>query len=117
MALPHRVAGQALVSVPWEHALTVEEGQEALHWDMRLAQQLLDAVRQPGSAWHAYAKYQHDPDFLSEFKNELAHFVGRPSPIYHAARMTNNFSGGASRNISRPCKQSARHRSESRLRS
>ena len=49
------LAGQALVSVPWEHALTVEEGQEALHWDMRLAQRLLDAVRQPGSAWHVYA--------------------------------------------------------------
>lgn len=44
-----------MVSVPWEHALTVEEGQEALHWDMRLALQLLDAVRQPGSAWHVYA--------------------------------------------------------------
>ena len=34
----------------------------------------------------AYAQYQHDPEFLAEFKNELAHFVGRPSPIYHAAR-------------------------------
>ncbi|HRK36974.1 MAG TPA: tryptophan synthase subunit beta [Burkholderiaceae bacterium] len=42
----------------------------------------------------AYAKYQHDPDFLAEFKNELAHFVGRPSPIYHAAR-TSQEQGGA----------------------
>jgi tryptophan synthase beta chain len=41
----------------------------------------------------AYAKYQHDPDFLSEFKNELAHFVGRPSPIYHAARMSREVGG------------------------
>ena len=32
----------------------------------------------------AYAKYQHDPEFLREFNYELAHFVGRPSPIYHA---------------------------------
>ena len=24
----------------------------------------------------AYAKYQHDPEFLAEFKSELAHFVG-----------------------------------------
>lgn len=36
----------------------------------------------------AYAKYQHDPEFLAEFHSELAHFVGRPSPIYHAARMS-----------------------------
>ena len=41
----------------------------------------------------AYAKYQHDPDFLTEFKNELAHFVGRPSPIYHAARMSREVGG------------------------
>ncbi len=42
----------------------------------------------------AYARYQHDPEFLAEFKNELAHFVGRPSPIYHAARMSQE-QGGA----------------------
>ncbi|HSV53200.1 MAG TPA: tryptophan synthase subunit beta [Burkholderiaceae bacterium] len=42
----------------------------------------------------AYARYQHDPEFLAEFKYELAHFVGRPSPIYHAARMSRE-QGGA----------------------
>jgi tryptophan synthase beta chain len=42
----------------------------------------------------AYAKYQHDPEFLAEFKSELAHFVGRPSPVYHAARMSRE-TGGA----------------------
>ena len=36
----------------------------------------------------AYARYQHDPAFLAEFRYELKHFVGRPSPIYHAARMS-----------------------------
>jgi len=42
----------------------------------------------------AYAKYQHEPEFLKEFQYELAHFVGRPSPIYHAARMSRE-QGGA----------------------
>ena len=42
----------------------------------------------------AYAKYQHDPAFLKEFHYELKHFVGRPSPIYHAAR-TSREQGGA----------------------
>ena len=42
----------------------------------------------------AYAKYQHDPEFLAEFNYELKHFVGRPSPIYHAARMSRE-QGGA----------------------
>ena len=26
----------------------------------------------------AYAKYQHDPEFLAEFQRELAHFVVEP---------------------------------------
>ena len=41
----------------------------------------------------AYAKYQHDPAFVAEFKYELAHFVGRPSTIYHSARMSRGQSG------------------------
>ncbi|QRR33115.1 tryptophan synthase subunit beta [Hydrogenophaga sp. YM1] len=41
----------------------------------------------------AYEKYQHDPDFLAEFRYELAHFVGRPSPVYHAARMSREMGG------------------------
>jgi tryptophan synthase beta chain len=42
----------------------------------------------------AYARYQHDPEFLAEFHYELKHFVGRPSPVYHAAR-TSREQGGA----------------------
>ena len=42
----------------------------------------------------AYAKYQNDPEFLAEFRKELAHFVGRPSPVYHAERMSRE-AGGA----------------------
>ncbi|MBS0609006.1 MAG: tryptophan synthase subunit beta, partial [Proteobacteria bacterium] len=34
----------------------------------------------------AYARYQHDPALLAEFRYEPAHFVRRPSPVYHAAR-------------------------------
>ncbi len=41
----------------------------------------------------AYAQYQNDPDFLAEFRYELAHFVGRPSPVYHAARMSQEMGG------------------------
>jgi len=42
----------------------------------------------------AYARYQHDPEFKREFEYELKHFVGRPSPIYHAERMSRE-QGGA----------------------
>ena len=41
----------------------------------------------------AYARYKDDPAFLAEFAYELKHFVGRPSPIYHAARTSRELGG------------------------
>ena len=41
----------------------------------------------------AYARYQHDPQFVAEFNYELAHFVGRPTPVYHAARTSQEMGG------------------------
>ncbi|TDQ42515.1 tryptophan synthase beta chain [Tepidicella xavieri] len=41
----------------------------------------------------AYARYQHDLAFQREFRHELAHFVGRPSPIYHAQRLSHELGG------------------------
>ncbi len=40
-----------------------------------------------------YDKYKDDPDFLKEFHHDLKHFVGRPSPIYFAERLTNQIGG------------------------
>ena len=42
----------------------------------------------------AYARYSVDPEFLDEFRYELKHFVGRPSPVYHAKRWS-GMAGGA----------------------
>ncbi|MBA4176856.1 MAG: tryptophan synthase subunit beta [Leptothrix sp. (in: Bacteria)] len=41
----------------------------------------------------AYARYRDDPEFVAEFRRELKHFVGRPSPIYHAARLSREVGG------------------------
>ena len=41
-----------------------------------------------------YARYQHDAEFKAELADELRHFVGRPSPIYHAKRWS-QVAGGA----------------------
>jgi len=40
-----------------------------------------------------YARYQHDPDFVAEFEWELKHYVGRPSPVYHAQRWSTKLGG------------------------
>jgi tryptophan synthase beta chain len=41
----------------------------------------------------AYEHYRHDPAFMAEYRSELHHFVGRPSPIYHAARLSRELGG------------------------
>lgn len=41
----------------------------------------------------AYFHYRHDPDFQAEFRHELKHYVGRPSPIYHAKRWSEQLGG------------------------
>ena len=40
-----------------------------------------------------YEKYKDDPEFLAEFHSDLRHFVGRPSPIYFAERLTKQVGG------------------------
>jgi tryptophan synthase beta chain len=41
----------------------------------------------------AYERYLQDPDFLRELDEDLAHYVGRPSPIYHARRWSEQLGG------------------------
>jgi len=43
--------------------------------------------------WQAYEKFCVDPDFLRELDEDLAHFVGRPSPLYHAERWSKQLGG------------------------
>ena len=42
----------------------------------------------------AYYRYMKDKDFLAELDYDLQHYVGRPSPIYHAERLSRE-AGGA----------------------
>ena len=41
----------------------------------------------------AYARCRKDPEFLAEFHYELKHYVGRPSPVYHARRWSELLGG------------------------
>jgi len=40
-----------------------------------------------------YEEVRHDRAFQEEFQRELKHFVGRPSPIYHAKRWSEQLGG------------------------
>jgi tryptophan synthase beta chain len=41
----------------------------------------------------AYLRYRDDPDFIAEFQEELAEYVGRPSPVYYARRLSEETEG------------------------
>src|ERR1043165_9204584 len=41
----------------------------------------------------AYAAARQDPSFADEFAYYLEHYVGRPSPLYFAERLTQHFGG------------------------
>ncbi|HEY0720183.1 MAG TPA: tryptophan synthase subunit beta [Gammaproteobacteria bacterium] len=47
----------------------------------------LDELRQ------AYDRYKDDAEFKAELDYELKHFVGRPSPVYHAKRLSEKLGG------------------------
>lgn len=40
-----------------------------------------------------YASLKDDPEFQAEFDHDLAHYVGRPSPLYHARRWSAQLGG------------------------
>ena len=56
-----------------------------------VAETLMQAVLQ---LQDAYRTAQHDPTFWAQFRAELADYVGRPSPLYFAKRLTEK-AGGA----------------------
>ena len=41
----------------------------------------------------AYLRLREDPEFLAELDRDLTHYVGRPSPIYHAERLSQHVGG------------------------
>jgi len=41
----------------------------------------------------AYDRSRVDPEFQAEFHYELKHYVGRPSPVYHAKRLSQKYGG------------------------
>jgi len=40
-----------------------------------------------------YDRARSDPAFMAEFEYELKHYVGRPSPVYHARRLSEAYGG------------------------
>ena len=65
-------------------------GHFGLYGGTFVAETLIDALDELRAA---YEKYQNDEEFKREFAYELKHYVGRPSPVYHAKRWSDHFGG------------------------
>lgn len=55
-----------------------------------MAETLIPAVEE---LREQYLRFRDDPEFKAEFAYELKHYVGRPSPIYHAKRLSDDLGG------------------------
>ncbi len=67
-----------------------ESGHFGQYGGVFVAETLIQALDQLKAE---YERYRNDPAFRAEFEYELKHYVGRPSPIYHAKRWSEHFGG------------------------
>ena len=68
-----------------------EHGRFGIYGGKFVAETLMSALAELESL---YNDLKDDPAFLREFDLDLAHYVGRPSPLYEAARWSDMIGGG-----------------------
>lgn len=67
-----------------------ERGHFGPYGGLFIAETLIPAVEELDDA---YKKYMTDPEFMAELDKDFQHYVGRPSPLYHAERWTRELGG------------------------
>ncbi len=72
------------------HELPDERGHFGRYGGVFVAETLVHALDELKRAYEACRK---DPEFVAEFEYELKHYVGRPSPVYHAKRWSQMLGG------------------------
>ncbi len=72
------------------HELPDEQGHFGRYGGVFVAETLVHALDDLRRAYEACRK---DPGFVAEFEYELKHYVGRPSPVYHARRWSQRLGG------------------------
>ena len=77
-------------SVEDYHQYPDERGHFGRFGGLFVAETLMGPLRE---LREAYEKYADDPDFLEEYNQDLKHFVGRPSPVYFASRLSEKVGG------------------------
>ena len=68
----------------------MSKGRFGVHGGQYMPETLMNAVIE---LEQAYERYQNDPTFQAELTGLLTDYAGRPSRLYHAARMTRDLGG------------------------
>ncbi len=72
------------------HDLPDNRGHFGPYGGVFVAETLIEALDE---LKHAYEKFRDDPEFIAEFRYDLKHYVGRPSPVYHCKRWSGLLGG------------------------
>lgn len=67
-----------------------ERGHFGPYGGIFIAETLMPAITELNEA---YQRYMKDPEFIAELDADLQHYVGRPSPLYHAQRWSKELGG------------------------
>lgn len=67
-----------------------EKGHFGIYGGVFAAETLMQPINELRDAYEAV---KNDPEFQAEFDRDLAHYVGRPSPLYHAERLSEMVGG------------------------
>ena len=72
------------------YAMPDERGHFGIYGGKFVAETLMEPIEE---LRQAYEKVKGDKDFQAQFDSDLAHYVGRPSPLYHAERWSQMIGG------------------------
>ena len=73
-----------------DYNLPDEKGHFGQYGGIFVAETLMESIEELNAAYNKYIK---DPEFLAELDADLHDYVGRPSPVYHAQRMSERLGG------------------------
>ena len=81
---------QLLAGEPEGYHMPDAAGHFGPYGGLFVAETLMAALRELTDAYYGY---REDPAFLAELDDDFSHYVGRPSPLYHAARWSKRLGG------------------------
>ena len=89
MSVNNDLANVDLSTIDWD-AFPDEKGHFGIYGGRFAAETLMDAIEELDIA---YTQLKDDPDFQAAYDHDLRHYVGRPSPLYHAERWSKELGG------------------------